>query len=71
MLRPPDLLPLLLLATGAALFNTPAFAQAIYPTGLPDWDSTDKVLFFGHGTPEQPVRSYSDERQRGADINIF
>ena len=56
----------------AQLFSTlPAFAQAIYPTGLPQWDSTNKVLFFGHGTPLQPVRSYLDETQRGDDIDIF
>ena len=67
MLRPVPLLPLLLLATEV----TAAFAQAIYPTGLPEWDSTNQVLFFGHGTPGQPVRSNSDETRRGADIDIF
>jgi hypothetical protein len=71
MLRPSHLLPFLLLATGAAFLDTPATAQAIYPTGLPEWDSTNQALFFGHGTPGQPVRSYSDETQRGADIDIF
>jgi len=70
MLRP-TLLSLLLLATAAILPSTPARAQAIYPTGLPQWDSTNKVLFFGHGTPVQPFRSYSDETQRGDDIEIF
>ena len=71
MLRPRHLLPLLFLATGLAILNTPASAQAIYPTGLPQWDSTNKVLFFGHGTPLAPVRSYLDETQRGDDIDIF
>ena len=71
MLRPHHLLPFLLLATGAAVLNGPASAQAIYPTGLLAWDSTNNVLFFGEGTPGMPVRSYSDETQRGADINIF
>ena len=71
MLRPRHLLPLLFLATGATLLNAPTSAQAIYPTGLPRWDSTNKVLFFGHGTPLQPVRSYLDETQRGDDIGIF
>lgn len=56
---------------GATLLNAPAFAQAIFPTGLPHWDSTNNVLFFGHGTPLQPVRSYSEETQRGDDIDIF
>ncbi len=71
MLRPRHFLPLLFLATAATLLNTPSFAQAIYPTGLPQWDSTNQVLFFGHGTPLQPVRSYSGETHRGDDIDIF
>src|ERR1700730_4148792 len=49
-----------------------AVAQAVDPTGLPAWDSTNQVLFFGYGVePAGLVRGYEGVRQRGADINIF
>jgi hypothetical protein len=47
-------------------------AQALVPTGLPIWDSTNPVLFFGYGAgpPDRFVRGSVDARQRGADIDI-
>lgn len=71
MLLPHHLLSFLLLAMGAAFLDPATSAQAIYPTGLPGWDSTNKVLFFGDGSPDHAVRCYSDNTQRGADIDIF
>jgi len=51
-----------------------AVAQALDPPagGLPQWDSTNQVLFFGYGAgpPDFSVRSYVYARQRGADIDI-
>lgn len=49
-----------------------AVAQVVDPTGLPAWDSTNQVLFFGYGVvPAGLVRGYVDTHQRGADIDIF
>ena len=48
-----------------------AVAQAVDPTGLPAWDSTNQVLFFGYGVePAGLVRGYVDAQQRGADIDM-
>jgi hypothetical protein len=64
-------LHLLFLGAGITLCNTQAAAQTLEPTGLSQWDSTNQVLFFGHGCPVHVVRAYADARKRGADIDIF
>ena len=61
--------PLFLVAV-ATLLNTQVAAQELQPTGLPQWDSTNQVLFFGHGSPGCVVRAYQNGHQRGADIDI-
>jgi len=71
MLRGIRLFSLLLLGPGATLYSPQAVAQALNPTGLAEWDSTNQVLFFDGGSPGYPVRGYTDAHQRGADINIF
>ena len=74
MLRSNWPFPLLLLGIVATVCSTQAFAQALdlYPSGLPAWDSTNQVLFFGYGAgpPGFFVRGYIDAQQRGADIDI-
>ena len=71
MLRGIRLFSLLLLGPGATLYSPQAVAQVLNPTGLDEWDSTNQVLFFGGGSPDLPIRGYTNARQRGADINIF
>jgi hypothetical protein len=66
---------LILLGTVATICAPRAGAQALdLPAGwLPQWDSTNQVLFSGYGI-EPPgffVRGYVDTHQRGADIDIF
>ena len=72
LLRLHRLFPLLLLAMAATICVPRSSAQALVPTGLPVWDSTNQVLFFGYGAgpPDRSVRGYVDARQRGADIDI-
>jgi hypothetical protein len=65
------LFPPLFLLGIATLLNSRAAAQELKPTGLPQWDSTNQVLFFGIGFPGCVVRAYLDGHQRGADIDIF
>jgi hypothetical protein len=65
--------PLLLILLGmlTTICVPRAVAQAVDPTGLPAWDSTNQVLFFGYGVePAGLVRGYVDAQQRGADIDI-
>ena len=71
MLRGIRLFSLLLLGPGVTLYSPQAVAQALNPTGLAEWDSTNQVLFFDGGSPGSPIRGYTDTHQRGADINIF
>jgi hypothetical protein len=61
---------LLFLATAATLLSTQAAAQEVRPTGLPQWDSTNQVLFFNDCRAGSAVRAYADGHQRGADIDI-
>src|ERR1700674_2808131 len=65
---------LILLGTVATISAPRAVAQALDPPagGLPQWDSTNQVLFSGYGigTPGSFVRGYVDTHQRGADIDI-
>jgi hypothetical protein len=72
MLRLNRLFPLLLLAMAATICVPRTSAQAPVPSGLPVWDATNQVLFFGYGVgpPDRSVRGYVDARQRGADIDI-
>lgn len=58
------------------IYANQAGAQALDPSGLPQWDSTNQVLFFGRngvefGSPGYFVRGYVDVHQRGADIDLF
>jgi hypothetical protein len=71
MLRASQFVALLLLAIAITLYNPPAVAQSLSPTGWPEWDSTNEVLFFSSSAPGSVVRAYVDSRQRGADIDIF
>ena len=71
MLRAIQLVALPLLVIVTTLYNPPAVAQSLSPTGLPDWDSTNQVLFFSSSAPGSLVRGYVDSRQRGADIDMF
>ena len=71
MLRGIRLFSLLLLGPGVTLCSPQAVAQALNPTGLAEWDSTNQVLFFDGGSPSSPIRGYTATHQRGADINIF
>lgn len=71
MLRTIQFLSLLLLGTTATLYGTQVVAQEVSPTGLDRWDSTNEVLFYGDGSPNQLVRAYVGFHQRGADIDIF
>ena len=71
MLRGIRLFSLLLLGPGVTLYSAQAVAQALNPTGLAEWDSTNQVLFFDGGSPGSPTRGYTDTHHRGADINIF
>jgi hypothetical protein len=71
MLRANQFSTLLFLTVGVTLFSPPVVAQSLYPTGFPQWDSTNQVLFFGRGSPTPIVRAYEDAHQRGADIDIF
>jgi hypothetical protein len=63
--------PLLLFAMVTTICVPRTSAQALVPTGLPVWDSTNQVLFFGYGAgpPDRFVRGYVDARQRGADTD--
>lgn len=70
MLRPSRILSLLFLGIGATLCAGQAAAQALEPVGIPQWDSTNQVLFFGYGYPVQLVRAYDGVERRGADIDI-
>jgi hypothetical protein len=70
MARPTQLLSLLLLGICAAIGSSQATAQALKPIGMPQWDSTNQVLFFGYGYPVQFVRAYEGVERRGADIDI-
>ena len=69
MLRAIRLFSLLLLGTGSILYSRQAVAQALNPTGLAEWDSTNQVLFFVNGG--SPIRAYTDYNQRGADIDVL
>lgn len=60
----------LLLVVVATLLGNHAAAQEIRPTGLPQWDSTNQVLFFADCRAGSVVRGYADGQQRGADIDI-
>jgi hypothetical protein len=71
MLRGSQFVALLLLAMAITLHNPPAVAQSLSPTGWPEWDSTNQVLFFSGSSPGSVVRAYVDSHQRGADIDIF
>jgi len=71
MLRARQFVAVVLLAIAIALHNPPAVAQSLSPTGLPEWDSTNQVLFFSRSAPGSVVRAYVDSHQRGADIDIF
>jgi hypothetical protein len=71
MLRESKVFTLLFLATRITLYSPQAVAQALNPTGFPQWDSTNQVLFFGPGSPSPIVRAYVDAHQRGADIDIL
>lgn len=71
MLRARQFVAVVLLAIAIALHNPSAVAQSLSPTGLPEWDSTNQVLFFSSSAPGSVVRAYVDSRQRGADIDIF
>jgi hypothetical protein len=71
MLRASKVFALLSLATGITLSSTQAVAQSLNPTGWPEWDSTNQVLFFSADSPGSVVRAYVDDHQRGADIDIF
>jgi hypothetical protein len=71
MLRAIHLFSLLLLGTGSILYSRQAVAQALNPTGLYEWDSTNQVLFFLNGGPSSPIRAYTDYNQRGADIDVL
>ena len=73
MLRAILLFSLLLSGTGTVFYSPEAVAQALNPTGLVDWDSTNQVLFFVNGHPDQrfPIRAYTDYNQRGADIDVL
>src|SRR5690349_5718112 len=63
---------LILLGITATVYVHRAAAQALDPTGIPVWDSTNQVLFFGYGAgPRGLVRGYVDARQRDADIDII
>jgi hypothetical protein len=71
MLRTIHLFSLLLLGIWGTVYGSQAVAQAVNPTGLDRWDSTNEVLFYGDGSPDQLVRAYAGGHQRGADIDIF
>ena len=75
MLRSKWPLSLLLLGIVMTIYPPHAGAQELVPPpgGLPIWDSTNQVLFFGYGveTSGTLVRGYVDGHQRGADIDIF
>jgi hypothetical protein len=71
MLRASQFVVLLLLAIAITLYNPAAAAQSLSPTGWPEWDSTNQVLFFSRSSPGSVVRAYADSGQRGADIDIF
>jgi hypothetical protein len=71
MLRASKVFALLFLATAITLSSPQAVAQALNPTGFPQWDSTNQVLFFSSSSPGSVVRAYVDVHQRGADIDIF
>ena len=71
MLRAIRLFSLLLLGTGTVLYSPQAAAQALNPTGLEEWDSTNQVLFFVNGHPGSPIRAYTDYNQRGSDIDVL
>ncbi len=71
MLRAIRLFSLLLLGTGTVFYSPQAVAQALNPTGLVEWDSTNQVLFFVNGHPGSPIRAYTDYNQRGADIDVL
>ena len=60
----------MLLVAVATFLGTQAAAQELRPTGLPQWDSTNQVLFFADCRAGSVVRAYSDGHQRGADIDI-
>jgi hypothetical protein len=63
---------LILLGIATTMWIPLAVAQTLDPTGIPMWDSTNQVLFFGYGVdPQGHVRGYVDAKQRGTDINIF
>jgi hypothetical protein len=68
--------PFLLLLVGiiATICVTRSVAQTLHSPlgGLPTWDSTNQVLFFGYGAAPLgfSIRGYVDARQRGADIDI-
>lgn len=60
----------MLLVAVATFLGTQAAAQELRPTGLPQWDSTNQVLFFADCRAGSVVRAYADGHQRGADIDI-
>ncbi len=74
MLRSKRLSSLLVIGVAATIWAPHAVAQALDspPVGLPHWDATNQVLFFGGGV-QGPffVRGYVDAHRRGADINMF
>ena len=71
MLRARQFVAIVLLAIAITLHNPPAVAQSLSLTGLPEWDSTNQVLFSSRSAPGSVVRAYADSHQRGADIDIF
>ena len=57
MLRASQWVALLLPAIAITLYNAPAVAQSLSPTGWPEWDSTNQVLFFSRSSPGSVVRA--------------
>jgi hypothetical protein len=70
MPRTRSLFSQMLLVAVATFVGTQAAAQELRPTGLPQWDSTNQVLFFADCRAGSVVRAYADGHQRGVDIDI-
>jgi hypothetical protein len=65
-----SLLRFSLLFAAIGICTPQVLPQTVDCRGLPQWDSSNQVLFCVNGAPNIPIRSYVAKSQRGADIDI-